>query len=249
MYSNVIDRANPQKLYHQLLEILRGLIEKGGWGVGTQMPTEEQLCSQYNVSKATVRLAIAELVSLGYLKKIQGKGTFVRRRKPENRITMLINLDESDIYHNSSYITRVIVNKTIQPSEEIGDHLNLAEEDHCFLLSRLTIVNGAPLFIQKLYVPFSLLPGLINSEEITDISQYEFLENKCSIKIQRVTEMADVTHISKEDAELLESPSNISVLRLRHICYAHGDAPISFSESFYKTDTSTRTLEFERLRM
>ena len=54
MHVNSIDRTNPQKLYFQLLEILKGQIEQDTWKVGSQIPTEDQLCGRYNVSKATV---------------------------------------------------------------------------------------------------------------------------------------------------------------------------------------------------
>ncbi|MBI5408047.1 MAG: GntR family transcriptional regulator, partial [Nitrospirae bacterium] len=76
----LINRHNPQKLYVQLYEILRKKIEDGDWAVGTQIPTEEELCKTYEVSKATVRLAILELVRQGYLTRQQGKGTFVCKR-------------------------------------------------------------------------------------------------------------------------------------------------------------------------
>jgi len=82
VYLTAIDRTIPQKLYFQLLEILQGHIETGGWKVGSQIPTEDQLCSQYNVSKATVRLAVAELVSLGYLKKFQAKAPLSGEESP-----------------------------------------------------------------------------------------------------------------------------------------------------------------------
>jgi len=249
MHLNAIDRTKPQKLYYQILEILKEHIEKGKWGVGTQIPTEEQLCSQYNVSRATIRLAIAEMVSLGYLKKFQGKGTFVRRKKPGPSITMLVNFGEDSVYHNPSCITRIIESKIQQPDSTVRGYLNLSADDHCFFLSRLIIAEGTPLLMQKLYISYSVLPGSINADDLTDISLYSFLENSCGIKIQRIKEMDDVSHISEKDAGHLGLTSNLSALRARHICYAHDDTPISFSEFFYRTDTYARTLELERMRI
>ena len=81
MYSNEIDRTRSQKLYSQLFEILKEQIGKDGWEVGTQIPTEEQLCSQYNVSKATVRLALAELVLDGISEKNSGQGHICKEKK------------------------------------------------------------------------------------------------------------------------------------------------------------------------
>ncbi|MFA6056545.1 MAG: GntR family transcriptional regulator [Thermodesulfovibrionales bacterium] len=249
MNPNEIDRTIPQKLYCQLHEILKNQIGKGGWAVGAQIPTEEQLSSQYNVSKATVRLALAELVSMGYLKKMQGKGTFVRRKKPENRISVLMNLDDADVYYDTSNIIRIIENKTFKPLQEIGDCLYLSDDDHCLFISRLIITNGSPLLLQKLYVPYGLLPGIVAAEEITSISPYHFLEGRCGIKIKRMTETTDLTHLSKEEADLLELTYGATVLRIKQICYANGDAPVSFSESLYRTDSCARTVEFERLRI
>ncbi|NWF97515.1 MAG: GntR family transcriptional regulator, partial [Nitrospirae bacterium] len=41
----LINREDHQKLYLQLYEILKKKIESGEWQVGTQIPTEEDLCN------------------------------------------------------------------------------------------------------------------------------------------------------------------------------------------------------------
>jgi GntR family transcriptional regulator len=84
-----IDRDNPQKLYLQLHTILKGKMERGEWGVESQIPTEEELCRLFDVSKATVRIAVAELVREGYLRRQQGKGTFVCKRVIPEGLSML----------------------------------------------------------------------------------------------------------------------------------------------------------------
>src|SRR4030043_1545111 len=90
----LIDRDDHQKLYLQLYEILKRKIEGGEWPLGSQIPTEEELCSMFNVSRATVRTAILELVRQGYLKRQQGKGTFVFKNVISEGLTMLTNFRE-----------------------------------------------------------------------------------------------------------------------------------------------------------
>ena len=44
----LIDRENHQKLYLQLLSIIKKKIEGGEWPIGTQIPTEEDLCKMFS---------------------------------------------------------------------------------------------------------------------------------------------------------------------------------------------------------
>ena len=69
----LINRNTPRKLYVQLFELLRNKIESGNWMLDTRIPTEEELCKTYEVSKATVRHAVSELVRQGYLTGSRGK--------------------------------------------------------------------------------------------------------------------------------------------------------------------------------
>jgi GntR family transcriptional regulator len=243
---NAIDRTNPQKLYFQLLEILKGQIEQDTWKVGSQIPTEDQLCGMYNVSKATVRMAIAELVSLGYLKKFQGKGTFVRRRKPGDRIPMLLNLGED---HHPASIVRVLESRTLLPDDTVRDTLNIDDRRPCSFVSRIVLVEGMPLVLQKLYILSGVLPDDLTAEAIGSTPLHAFLESRCGIRIQRVKDMTDVTLVDEAAAVALELAPGMPVLRVRRICSAHGDEPVSFLEALCRTEVYARTLELERLRI
>ncbi len=249
MHENTIDRTKPQKLYSQLLEILIAHIVKDEWKVGSQIPTEDHLCGRFNVSKATVRLAVAELVSLGYLKKFQGKGTFVRRKKPGNRIPMLLNLGEDDC---ASCIVRVMESKTLLPDDEVRDLLNLSDGNYCFFVSRVIIVESTPRLMQKVHISPALIstPHVLTKEELQNrLSLHAFLEAGCGARIQRVKEMTDVAPVSERESVFLEIAPGVPVLRVRHVCYTHGDEPISYSEMIYRTDCYARSLELERLRI
>ena len=64
-------------LYKQLEEKLQKEIETGERPAGSRLPTENELSETYNVSRVTVRKALAGLSELGYLYRKSGKGTFV----------------------------------------------------------------------------------------------------------------------------------------------------------------------------
>ena len=71
-----------EPLYLQLKKILRTAVVNGEYAPGQQIPTEQELMKQYNVSRITVRRAIQELINEKYLIKSQGKGLLSARRIP-----------------------------------------------------------------------------------------------------------------------------------------------------------------------
>jgi GntR family transcriptional regulator len=56
-------------------------IQSGIYKVGDKLPTEMELCTEYNVSRTTVRIALEQLALEGRIEKVQGRGTFVSKPK------------------------------------------------------------------------------------------------------------------------------------------------------------------------
>ena len=68
--------AKRQPLYDQLVDLLLSKIENE-MSPGDVLPSERELCETYGLSRTTVRLALAELETQGYVVRKHGKGTFV----------------------------------------------------------------------------------------------------------------------------------------------------------------------------
>ena len=66
-----LDDNNSMPLYLQLKNTIKGLIDSGEIKKGEKILSEYELCEKYNVSRITVRNALAELESEGYLIKKQ----------------------------------------------------------------------------------------------------------------------------------------------------------------------------------
>ena len=68
-----------RQIYEQVSEQILGLIQRGTWQPGDRLPPERELASQLNVSRPTVREAIAALNTAGVLETRQGSGSYVAR--------------------------------------------------------------------------------------------------------------------------------------------------------------------------
>lgn len=241
-----VDRNSPRKLYCQLLEILKQPIERGEWKAGAQIPTEAQLCGRYRVSKTTVRSAIEELVALGHLNKVQGKGTFVRRTIPEESIRMAICLNAERLEFSAAHRYEAVSEATSQPETLIADYLNLAPEETCWNLARVLLLDGAPLAMEHLYIPSRLCVGDLGRRSAV-LPLTSCLEQRCALKIQRLREKTDIRYAGAREAALLNIPPRSPVMRIRQFFYRPGDQPAGFASTIRRIDRFGRILEFERL--
>jgi len=89
-----LHKESPVPLYRQLKEILKEAIRRGEFRPGDRLPTEMELCETFGVSRITVRQALNELTSEGFLYRQQGSGTFVNDRIPSKIETLRIIVPE-----------------------------------------------------------------------------------------------------------------------------------------------------------
>src|ERR671919_2741615 len=73
--------------YQQVADDLRTAIARGDYKTDEALPTERQLIERYGYSRPTIRQAIAQLRGEGLIDVEQGRGTFVRSRRPVRRVT------------------------------------------------------------------------------------------------------------------------------------------------------------------
>ena len=66
-----------QPLYQQIFHDLQQAIADGSLPVDSQVPTEKELSTKYQVSRITSKRALTELEQLGLIYRVRGKGSFV----------------------------------------------------------------------------------------------------------------------------------------------------------------------------
>ena len=71
--------------YFQLKKLFLKEIEARNWTAGQKIPSERDLAVRYQVSRTTVRQAIAELTKEGFLETLPGSGTFVSEGRTSHR--------------------------------------------------------------------------------------------------------------------------------------------------------------------
>ncbi len=79
-----LQTVEPQRLYRQIAEQVRGLIAGGEFGPGSRLPAERDLAKQLGVSRPSVREALIALEVEGWVEVRTGSGVYVLERAAGN---------------------------------------------------------------------------------------------------------------------------------------------------------------------
>ena len=74
----------PQRLYRQVAEQIRVLIESGELKPGTRLPPERELAERFAVSRPTVREALIVLEVEGHIQIRMGSGVYISQRSDQS---------------------------------------------------------------------------------------------------------------------------------------------------------------------
>jgi DNA-binding GntR family transcriptional regulator len=240
----LIDREDHQKLYLQLYEILKKKIETNEWQVGSQIPTEDGLCRMFNVSRATVRTAVLELVRQGYLKRQQGKGTFIHRNIISEGLNMQTSLKELLLEEGIEVMPKVLARTVMMPIDELEQQLEITPDKHIIYIKRLWSVQDEPVLLQENYIPYHICPLLLE-DDIEHNSLFELLEKKYRIKITRVINHIDITRLTTDDERVLRLPEGSMALLMTQKFYS-GDTLIMYARKVKKPNRFQFLVELER---
>ena len=245
LIEKTIDRESQQKLYVQIYTIIKEKIEKGDWTAGTQIPTEDELCKTYDVSKATVRIAISELGRDGFLVRKQGKGTFVTYSMPHLGVDMKTRLTENMFGEGVKVKKEILVKGVKSPSDEIKEYLKTGEDVYYVLCKR--VVDGEPAYLEESFFPLFMFPD-IEAEDICQTSFYQLAQENASMKIAKVIQTIEVTEISGDAADILKVKSGSAALLMHRLIVSSSGTPIAYARMLGSGRTYKIQTEFERIK-
>lgn len=101
----------------QVVEYYKQQIFTGKWKVGEKIPSENHLSVELGVSRASIRSAVKELIGIGVLQSIHGKGTF------------LID-DLTDLYNSTEY---KITAEDCLDMKKVLEFRKIIEPEACYL--------------------------------------------------------------------------------------------------------------------
>jgi GntR family transcriptional regulator len=217
--------------YAQLFRHLAEVITSGALETGAQLPPERDLAKMADVSRVTLRKAVAKLVDSGMLEQRRGAGTFVRPQPPkmEHSLSALVSFTEYMRQRGKTSSSQILRRGVFLPSPD--EQMTLGIADRVARVERLRSADGMPMALEWSSLPMDILP----EPERVETSLYDVLRalgTAPTRAVQRIT----AVNLGAEDAGLLHLAVGTAVLRIDRTAYLPSGRPIEFTRGLYRSD-------------
>ena len=213
---------------NHLLDLVRN-----GLANGSPVPSERELCEQFEVSRMTVRQAIDTLVVDGILERHQGKGTFVAPPKLDLQVRLTSFTQEMQRRGMEPGVV-MLLTETVPADETVAEALELAEGAEVHHLRRLT-ANAIPMAIEENWIPAALLPDLLRTSP--NFSVYAEL-TQVGMAPEWGEDMIEAHAATAQEAALLSVQEGAPTLDITRRTF-HEHRAIDYSRTLFRADRYT----------
>lgn len=237
----VIEYLSPQHwlnpaagpLYVQLRKRIEAGIASGTLAPDTALPPEREIAALTDLSRVTVRKAIAELAEQGLVVQKQGSGSRIAARtaRVEQSLTGLTSFTEDMARRGMTTEVRWLERGLFLPAPDEVAALGLATGDQVARLARLRLADGRPMAIERAALPPDILPNPL----IVMTSLYEVLGTTGHRPVRAVQKISAI-NLSGSDAALLAMDAGAAGLRIERISYLPEGRVAEFTRSIYRGD-------------
>ncbi len=241
---DVIDFQSAIPFYYQLQLYLETKIKSDVWKSGQQLPSENELCEHFNVSRTVVRKALGELSSNNLIETVKGKGRFVSSNKYTWRLMAGLNngFCEDAIACGKKVNTQVLEQKDLPASEEIAQYLKLTAGETVTKLKRLRFADGEPMVVVSTYIPKKICPDLVD-EDFKNRSLYAYLREECRLEMTEGIRTIESVNASLELAHLLRVEEGAALSLLRSIGWLSDGTPLEYYVAWHRGDRCQFTVK------
>ena len=240
----VLDQG-PTPLYHQLKNILKSKILSNELKENQRLPSEMELCMEYNVSRVTVRQALSELMTDGLIYRDRGRGSFVTAGAEMRRLSLRGTIENLIAAGKGSRI-KVSGYKEITASSKVAKILQLGRNQKVLQIEIVRFIPKGPFGHSFLYFPPSL-GKMISPKDLSETTEIiTFVEGKMRTKVNRAEQTIDVGLADKVTAKNLCIKPKAPLLVIERDYFARNGSPMFITITYFRPDLYKYKIELTR---
>jgi GntR family transcriptional regulator len=219
--------------YLSAAKALEEELRNGALDAGDRLPAERELCRRLQVSRVTIRRALAELRSRGLIESAGSRGWFVAATSvgETNVLVGFSDMARARGLHPSS---RVLESVTRPSTLQEAERLSLAPGAPIFQLRRLRFLDTVAVGLEVTRIPVGAAPALVG----TDFSQTSLYDELRAAGVIPTRADYDVQAVAADStqATLLGVAPGAPLLCTQAVTFDQSARPIELSRSLFRGD-------------
>ena len=226
--------------YQQVANELIDSIGGGIYPVGALLPTEMELCEQYQISRSTVREALRKLRDIGLISRRRRVGTKVVSRAPSASYRQPTNSISDLLQYADDTRVEIIAKKRTVCDETLAEQLECRTGRAWLRIDSLRTMPDAPtpICMTTAYLD-ARLPNLERNLEGIDGPISAMLERTYGVRIARVEQSIQAIALNKRQAKLLKAEAGSPALLATRRYYREDGSLIELSSAIHPSDRFT----------
>ncbi|HEY5366660.1 MAG TPA: histidine utilization repressor [Casimicrobiaceae bacterium] len=216
--------AAPAPLYRQIKDFITGKIQDGSWKPGDRVSSEQELVTQFGVSRMTANRALRELSERGRVVRMAGMGTFVAVEKTQSTLLHIANLGTEIEARGHDYRCDLILLERLPASPEVANALEMQTGESVWHVVCVHRENGTPVQLEDRYVNPRAAPEF-GQQDFATVRPSDYLVRK--VPFDEVEHVVDAILPTPEQAAHLEMQVTQPCLMLTRRTWIH-NLPVTF---------------------
>ena len=242
----MINKYSNIPLYSQLKNLIIEKIENGEYPPESKIPSEQELCDIFGISRPTVRQAISELTNSGYLYKEKGKGTFVSKPKSVIDVKAYTGFSDSILDNDNPGERNIVSINTITNKDykKLSDIFSISYNQTMDFAQIIYITNleDEVYSYNTSYIPLSLFPNII--EDIKNKKQsFDILRGKYPLLPAKSKSSLEVIYTEPDEAQYLKVQAGQPLIKVSNVIYSKSGQVVEYIVSKYRADKCRLTFE------
>jgi GntR family transcriptional regulator len=147
-----------QARYLDIASHVRGLVAAAE--PGDLLPSDAELCREFNVSRMTARQAVQLLVNEHLVERRRGRGTFVAPRKVPRALGSPLSFTESMRKRGLTATSRPIESHITSSNDVEAQALGITSGDPIYVIERVRLADAIPMAIERVALPTSVAAAI-----------------------------------------------------------------------------------------
>jgi len=223
-------------IYRQIRDALINEVQEF-YNPGESLPSENELAQRFGVNRHTLRRAIDELVTDGFVERHHGKGVFVLEPAINYLIDSTTRFTEKLHSQGKRTTSRVLRKQCVPAKGSVASRLEIQEGESVIFIETLRQVNEKPFCIISHFLPVQTCEAVF--ENYNEGSLHNFLKKNCDIELKRCESLISSVLPAAEDASLLNMPRHAPILRVKSINLdIKSSKPIEYAVTRFRGDAT-----------